>query len=110
MERRTVTSAAREAGATIAAMLLALGVTAVVAALLALAVAMIVALTLMLVTGLPLTNSRSPAGRSSCSNRRVRCRLDGRSRGYHSSGKPRQNPKILLHEPTRRERARSSNT
>lgn len=65
MGRRTVASMTREAGATIVAMLLALGTTAVVATLLALAVATIVAVMLTLVAGLPLSGDRLPARRSS---------------------------------------------
>jgi Flp pilus assembly protein TadB len=49
MGQRTITSAARVAGVTVVAMLLALGVAAVVATLLTLAVATIMAVMLMLV-------------------------------------------------------------
>ena len=65
MGRRTVKSITREAGATIVAMLLALGAAVVVAALLALAIATIAAVILMLVASLTLAGGRSPAGRSS---------------------------------------------
>ena len=65
MGQRTVRSAAREAGATIVAMLLALGVATVLVTLLALAVATIMAVMLMLVGGPTLAKSRSPSGRSS---------------------------------------------
>lgn len=65
MGRRTVKSITRETGATIVAMLLALGATVVVATLLALAIATIAAVILMLVMGLILAGGRSPAGRSS---------------------------------------------
>jgi hypothetical protein len=64
MGRRTIKSITRETGATIVAMLLALGATVVVATLLALAVATIAAVILMLVVGLTLASGRSPAGRS----------------------------------------------
>ena len=63
--QRAVTSVTREAGATIVAMLLALGATAVMVTLLALATATIVAVILMLVAGLPLTDGLSPPRRSS---------------------------------------------
>jgi hypothetical protein len=65
MGQKVVMSAAREAGATILAMLLALGVAAVVVTLLALAVATILTVMLMLVAGPTLAKGRSPSGRSS---------------------------------------------
>lgn len=65
MRKKVVTSAARKAGATIVAMLLALGVAAVVVTLLALAVATIMAVMLLLVGGPSLAKSRSRSGRSS---------------------------------------------
>ena len=65
MGRRTVKSTTREAGATIVAMLLALGAAMVVAALLALTIATIAEVILMLVASLTLAGGRSPAGRSS---------------------------------------------
>jgi len=64
MGQKCVTSAAREAGATIVAILLALGVAAVVATLLALTVMTIMAVMLMLVGGTTLAKGRSPSGRS----------------------------------------------
>ncbi len=64
MGQRTVTSAAREAGATIVAMLLTLGIAAVLATLLTLAVATITAVMLMLFAGPALAKGRSPSGRS----------------------------------------------
>ena len=65
MGRRTVKSVTWEAGATIVAMLLALGTTVVVAMLLALAITTIAAVILMLVVGLTLAGGRSPSGTSS---------------------------------------------
>ncbi len=65
MGKRTVTSVTREAGATIVAILSALGAIAIVTTLLALAAATIVAVILMLVAGLPLTDGLSPPRRSS---------------------------------------------
>ena len=64
MGEKTVASAAREASATVVAMLLALGVAAVVATLLTLAVATITAVMLMLFAGPALAKGRSPSGRS----------------------------------------------
>ncbi len=64
MGQKTVTSAAREASATMVAMLLALGVAAVVATLLTLAVATITAVMLMLFAGPALAKGRSPSGES----------------------------------------------
>ncbi len=61
MGQRTITSAARVAGVTVVAMLLALGVAAVVATLLTLAVATIMAVMLMLVGGPALATGRSPS-------------------------------------------------
>jgi hypothetical protein len=63
MGQKVVMSAAREAGATIVGILLALGAAAVVVTLLALAT--IMAVMLMLVAGPTLAKGRSPFGRSS---------------------------------------------
>jgi hypothetical protein len=65
MRQKIVTSTAREAGTTIVAILLALGVAAVVATLMALAVATVMAVMLMLVGDPTLAKGRSPSGRSS---------------------------------------------
>ena len=73
MGRRTVKSITRETGATIVAMLLALGATVVLAMLLAVALATIAAVILILVVGLTLAGGRSPAGRSTATHRQIRC-------------------------------------
>jgi hypothetical protein len=86
MAQRTAMSMTREAGATVGAMLLALGATAVMVTLLALAVAAIMAVISILVAGLPLAGGRSPSGRSTATSRQIRCYLTGRSGGYRSSG------------------------
>jgi hypothetical protein len=65
MGQRVLTSAARKVGATIVAMLLALGVAAVVVTLLAMAMATIMAVMLLLVGRPTLAKSRSRSGRSS---------------------------------------------
>jgi hypothetical protein len=91
MGQKVVMSAAREAGATIVAILLALGAAAVVVTLLALAVATIMAVMLMLVAGPTLAKGRSPFGRSSPYKSSDRYFLDGRSRDYHSFIRPRKN-------------------